>query len=137
MVKLELTITPCRTSMDSIVRLHNVYRDEHPEDLTSLPDEAVNHVNVTCKRSLFISPRNISLTRLDRVLLQDLTHIGRMTQEAATNVLLVCKCEIAGYCEPNNGDYKVRCNADLARRGDNQVKILIEVKRRKTIPVMA
>ena len=135
MIKVHFQVTPCNNSLDSNVYLKSVQRVN--KDLVHKPegDEIAKHDKLKTKRSLFISPRCISLSKLDRTLLQDLVRVGSMTQEAAVNVLLACKREIsAGYCDPTHGETRVGFHADRACFGDNRVTIEIDVKGRKEMP---
>ena len=131
MYRIYFEITPCRKSLDSYVRLVHVYRTADPEDLTHKPGEGelVVHEkkeNVKAKRSCFTSIR-CSLGKLDLRLIKDLMHLG-MTQEEATNVLLICKREVSGdYCDPTEGELPVKFR-------NGQVQITFDVKVRKTLP---
>ena len=131
MFRIYFEITPCRKSLDSVVRLVHVYRTADPEDLTHKPGEGelVVHEkkeNVKVKRSRFTTLRG-SLGKLDMRLIKDLMYLG-MTQEEAVNVLLICKREVsADYCDPTENEMPVKFKND-------QVQITFDVKGRTTIP---
>ena len=138
MIRIHFEITPCRTSLDSNIYLLSVQRAF--KDLAHKPalDEFEKHKDVKAKRSQFISIRSAKLSKLDRTLLENLMRIGELTYDAAVNVLLACKREVAaGYCDPTNGETKVRFYADRACFGDNLVDIVINVKGRKEMPEVA
>ena len=132
MIRIHFEITPSRTiPHDANVRLLNVIRTEEPEDLTHKPegDEVAIHDNLKTSRSLFTSIRAISMSKLDRMLLKDLIHVGKLSNEQAVNVLLACKREVAAeYSKPGKYDSNVRFFTDGHKHGDNEVYVTLNVK---------